>query len=148
MAEPIQTPPHGIVVVQGVTKFTPEVHRAIQSASDDFDVIRNADLVIGIHGNEATILKHREGSTEHPIAMVDLREKAKVYREDGEHLIVKIGQEPNEGDVRTVSGIPIRGVTRVTVEDDMNAGRAVILRLRETDVEFPLTLGVDEAGGD
>jgi hypothetical protein len=126
-----------IVVLKGVSKMTPDIHRAIQAEASDWDVIRDADIVVGIHGEEAVVLKHPEESNPVPIPTVDLRERPAVYREDGEHLLVKVGREPRMGDVRTTSGIPIRGVTRITVEDDMEGGRAVMIRMRGGEVEFP-----------
>jgi len=126
-----------IVVVKGVTKLTPEIHRAIQQNAADWDVIRDADIVIGVHGEEAVVLKHPEESSAVPIPSVDLRDTPTLYREDGEQLHVTVGKEPRMGDVRTASGIPIRGVTRIIVEDDMETGRAVMLRMRGSEVEFP-----------
>lgn len=131
--------PTGIVVVQGITKMTPEVHRAIQSESQDFDVIRNAEIVIGMHGEKVAVLKHpalgADGDVV-PIPHVDLRTRVEQYR-DGEELRFTMGLEARDWDVRTESGIPIRGISRVTVEDDVAQGRAVMVRFPGASVAFP-----------
>jgi len=127
-----------IVVIRGASRITPEVHRAIQANAGEWDVIRDAEIVIGIKGDEAYVLKAPDtGEEAEAVPSIDLRERATQYRENGEKLIVKIGAEPKDGDVRTTSGIPIRGVTRITVEDDMEGGRALMLRVRGADIEFP-----------
>lgn len=101
------------------------------------DAIDDANVLIALNGSEAEVI---EDTTTPPdlepkVGVIDVRGRGAQYVEDGERLSVTLGAKPREDDIRTaVSGIPIRGVTAVTMEDDMEKGRAILLRLRVFDL--------------
>lgn len=55
-------------------------------------------------------------------------------RQRGEHIQLVVGKTPSEDQVLTVGGTPIRGIARITIEDDATNGRIVTLRCRNVDI--------------
>lgn len=58
----------------------------------------------------------------------------KQMREEGERIRVELGPTPSEDRILTSGGTPLRGVVRITIEDDGQSGRVVTLRCRNVEV--------------
>jgi hypothetical protein len=122
--------PYPCLIVFGAADFD-DVLRAYSTP-----FIADASHIVGIKHGRALVLKDRDGTLTSildgaEVLVADVRSTESQYREDGLRLQVALGDHPAEDQVRTVEGVPIRGVTKVTIEDDPETGRVVHLRMRD-----------------